>query len=154
MKSKLLQCPSCQTQYDLEKKLCKILPCSCAMCLKCLQEKKNEFDEYVFDCFTCKRKHHLSSLDTLLTSKIICHLLASSTKQTSTSDETTAEGEEADDDNQNEEQVELSVLKNFSNSLAQSIKATKAETIKHYDATLRGIEDRAERLIEVKFKFF
>jgi hypothetical protein len=141
METKLLKCPACRAQFDLVEKLCKILPCSCVMCLECLQEKKNEFDEYVFECSSCQRKHHLFNLDTIVTSRIISHLVTNS--KTSTNSQCDAALSTTND-------VDVSpVLKGYSYSLVQSMKIQKADINKHYAATFRAIDERAERLIEV-----
>jgi hypothetical protein len=153
MENKLLKCPACKAQFDLEKKLCKILPCSCVMCLECLQENKNEFDEYIFECSSCKRKHHLFNLDTIVTSKIISHLITNSKTLTKTQCDASTDSSaiaNVTNDVEDNKDVDFSPdLKEYVHSLSQSMKIQKADVNKHYDATSRDIDERAERLIEV-----
>ena len=70
---------------------------------------------------------------------------SSKEKETTTDNNTKNDG-----DNKLNDQDDMLVLKNFSDSFVQSLKETKANAIKRYEATLGNIEGRAERLIEVK----
>lgn len=121
----LLICDGCKSKFDLEKRLPKILPCSCMLCLICLDERKNEFDEYIFKCNSCQKSHHFSDLDSILTSQIVSHIL----------------------ENTNENENRL--LEKFSEKLAQKINFQTNETSKHYESVLCDIQNRSERLIEV-----
>ena len=130
----LILCGKCKLKYDLTEFLPKILPCSCAMCLKCIQEEKNEFDKYVITCNSCQKIHQITNLDSLLTSKIISHVL----KNTNTLI--------LDADQANTSSL---ILSNYSNKIAQDIKTQKEETLKHYESVLMDIDNRAERIIQV-----
>ena len=121
----LLVCGECKSKFDLDRKLAKILPCSCTLCLSCLLEKKNEFDEYQFDCNSCKKNHYLSNLNSILTSQIITHLLENS--------------------NNNDNKL----LKRFSEKLVQKINDQKSYTSKYYESVLADIDNRSQSLIEV-----
>jgi hypothetical protein len=130
----LLICGGCRSRFDLGKKSAKILPCFCTLCLSCLEENKNESSEYVIKCNSCKKNHHLLNLNTILTSKIINHFLEKSSQSTNSI--------------KNDKQM----LESFSESLAQRINTQICETSKHYESTLRHIENRAEKLIEVSIR--
>ena len=130
----LLICGGCKSKFDLGKKSAKILPCFCTLCLSCLEEHKNESSEYVIKCNSCEKNHCLLNLNAILTSKIINHFLEKSKQSTNS----------INDDKQ--------MLKSFSESLAQKINVQICETSKHYESTLRDIENRAEKLIEVSIR--
>ena len=138
MDSSLLTCGNCCTKYDLDENPAKILPCACVMCLSCLQTKKSaDFDEYVIKCHTCLKTHTLPNISSLLTSKIISHLLKN---------QPAAPLIESVEETTNHPFP----LRTFSEVLAQQIKEQNAETIKHFDTVLMDIDNRAERIIQVK----
>ncbi len=73
-------------------------------------------------------------------------MLASLKEKESTTDNKTT----SVSDNKLNDQDDTLILKNFSDSFVQSLKEAKADAIKRYETTLGSIDDRAERLIEVK----
>ena len=135
-----LACGYCKLKFNFEENEAKILPCSCTMCLKCLQETKNDLEEYTVICSSCNVKHHIADLNKLLTSKIITHILKNSTVRPSATDSSI--------DADSNEKKSL-VLESFSDELKLKFESQKMETFKHYESLLIDIDTRTEKIIEV-----
>lgn len=140
-----LQCTECNLNFDNEQRLCKVLPCSCAICLACvyvLGQSRNvslgntkDVKKDEFPCSKCKRMHDYAILnENLETSQIISNVLHSQA--------------ETNSKNQN-----FSIaVKKLIHTLSNTIDKQKSQLLKRHETLVKEIDDAALRFIEVKIE--
>ena len=143
-----LQCTGCNLNFDNEQRLCKILPCSCAICLACVQvlgQRRNvslgnskDVEKEEFSCSKCNQMHYYAILnENLETSQIICNVLHS----------------QAETNNNNNNQSFSIAVKKFIRTLSKKVDKQKSVMLKRHETLVKEIDDAALRFIEVKFIF-
>ena len=139
-----LQCTGCNLNFDNEQRLCKILPCSCAICLACVQVlgqrwnvslgNSKDVEKEEFPCSKCNQMHDYAILnENLETSQIICNVLKS----------------QAETNSNNSQSFSIAVKK-FIGTLSKTVDKQKSVMLKRQETIVKEIDDAALRFIEVK----
>ena len=121
-----LKCSRCQLEFDNELRSCKLLSCSCSMCLSCVKEMCCSNENVTYECVKCKSRQSIyDNGNELVTSQIVSYLI--------------------------ENRAHI-ILKGFSCIIRLALKEKKRQLLKQHEDLVKKIDHHAQQLIEVNTK--